>query len=487
MNENSFLKKFKGRTEQIGRGGISEVMNNVHINVIDYIPKKPKIKKPKIKVDPFGHIKSEISEVFNENIKFQPRTKDISLSPKKNNNEDEKKIKNNKFNKRYSFDELKKENKNNSNIINNKFNIKSKVENKKNIENTKGSKNRKREEPIKILNNINNNNKSAISKRKFNNIDNNRYQKYNEKNINNNKLIFSKKETNSLPLNLKLPLISKSPNKKKNIKDILLNNSNIQLNKKSERVNTYTPKIMNNLLNSNHSQIFNSNIKKSSNNKINYKSGNMNNNIINNKFNFPKIDKKYIKNINIEKDNTNNIKLYNKQKDIILNNIKNDFLMLNSIKSRANNNISKSQIFEDNNHYQNNNNIKNYINTNNKEKSNYLNNINNYQDIRKQNNLNKNYNKIKSRNNPINEEINFEAKENKKPHTSFDAPQKIPKLINKLDIIHEENEEDNKYLTDLPFNNSFENQENLNSLEILMKQRANFQNKIPNNSRFKLK
>ena len=77
--------------------------------------------------------------------------------------------------------------------------------------------------------------------------------------------------------------------------------------------------------------------------------------------------------------------------------------------------------------------------------------------------------------------------EGKKPHTSFDYAQNVPKLKDKLDIIHEESEDDNKYITDVKFNNSFENQENLNSLEILMRQRANFQNKIPNNSRFKMK
>ena len=75
-----------------------------------------------------------------------------------------------------------------------------------------------------------------------------------------------------------------------------------------------------------------------------------------------------------------------------------------------------------------------------------------------------------------------------KPHTSFDYPQNIPKIKNKLDIINEENEEDNnKYITDVKFNNSIDKKENLNSLEILMKQRAHFQNKIPDDSRFKIK
>ena len=36
MEKDSFLKKFKGRTEIIRRGGLIDIMNNVHINVNDY-------------------------------------------------------------------------------------------------------------------------------------------------------------------------------------------------------------------------------------------------------------------------------------------------------------------------------------------------------------------------------------------------------------------------------------------------------------------
>ena len=121
-------------------------------------------------------------------------------------------------------------------------------------------------------------------------------------------------------------------------------------------------------------------------------------------------------------------------------------------------------------------------------------NTNNSTYIKKQNDININFsqvnndiNNLKSRNIKSNESSEYKVKENNKPHASFDAPLNIPKLKNKLDIIHEESEDDNKYLTDVKLNNSFENQENMNSLEILMKQRARFQTKIPNNSRFKLK
>ena len=186
----------------------------------------------------------------------------------------------------------------------------------------------------------------------------------------------------------------------------------------------------------------------------------------------------------------------------ILNNIKKDFLMLDSIKNKSNN-ISKSQRLEENIFYNNNikMNLDNKINNYNNNKKNisnnysldYFMNSNNYKNKTKKDESNipyssnldqKNYNNYNERMN-FNEDFSSLNIEEKKPHTSFDYPKKIPKLKNKLDIIDEENEEENKYITDVKFTN--ENKENLNSLEILMKQRALFQNKIPNDSRFKIK
>ena len=69
--------------------------------------------------------------------------------------------------------------------------------------------------------------------------------------------------------------------------------------------------------------------------------------------------------MNIENDS--NIKLFNKQKNEILTNIKNDFLMLDAIKNRANN-AEKDKLKEDNNFYKiknNNINQENQINNNN--------------------------------------------------------------------------------------------------------------------------
>ena len=191
-------------------------------------------------------------------------------------------------------------------------------------------------------------------------------------------------------------------------------------------------------------------------------------------------------------ENNKNIKIYNKKKDLILNNIKNDFLMLDSIKNRANN-LAKSQILEEKNTDQfNNNKLFNYINNkdNNKQQSfDYSNQTSDSKDIILKKNLNINLSRNYYHGNfgDFNENKNSEINDDKKPHTSFDSPIHIPKLKNKLDIIHEESEDENKYITDVKFNNSFEDKEKLNSLEILMKQRAHFQNKIPKDSRFKLK
>ena len=222
---------------------------------------------------------------------------------------------------------------------------------------------------------------------------------------------------------------------------------------------------------------------------MNTENNNFKNYVIKKDYNFPKIEIKTNKSTNVENDK--NIKIYNKQKDLILNNIKNDFLMLDSIKNRTNN-IAKSQILEEKNNYQlNNNKIYNYFNNkdSNKQSFDYSKKVNDSKDIKKQNDLNINLSRNYYQDNmgDLNQKNNFGINDDNKPHTSFDTPKNIPKLKNKLDIIHEESEDDNKYITEVKFNNSFENYEKLNSLEILMKQRAHFQNKIPKDSRFKLK
>lgn len=485
MKEDSFLKKFKGRMQQIGKNGYSDILNNVHINIVDYIQKPKKIKKTKVKVEPYVNIKSEISEEFNKNKNFMPKTKNLSKSPQKNKIEETDKMNDNNV-KSIRFNNI------------NKFNMKNSIENNKN-------KKKEKEKPIKLLKSIKfniinrNDNKKSLEIQTSGNHEKRINKMRNNKKIinleNNDKLTSSKKRSNSIKLNLKLPSISQSSKlERKNTNNLISKNSNNNLNKSHDRVNTFTPKFINKITN-NYSKIFIENVKKPLNKRQNIENGNLKNYEVKKEFNLPKIDKNNNKKIKIENDK--NAKIYNKEKDKILNSIKNDFLMLDSIKNRGNN-IDKNQI--NSKKVNNNNNLNQYKkNINKKNQSTNNPNFDNLMDsndslekeikIKKQNNLNKNL----SRNNNL-ENINMNevgslgTSTEKKPHTSFDYPQNIPKIKNKLDIINEENEEDNnKYITDVKFNNSIDKKENLNSLEILMKQRAHFQNKIPNDSRFKIK
>ena len=492
MKENEFLKKFQGRMEQIGRNGYSEIMNNLHINIVDYIPKKPKIiKKPKIKIDPYGHITSEISEEFNKNINFMPQTKNLSFSKKRNKTEEIEKININNIKKIKSIKSI--------NI--NKYNHRNNIENNKN-------KVKEKEKPVKLLKNLKIDKKNKEDLKPINNIGSRNTSNINDKKYlsikNNDKLTEPKKRSHSIKLNMKLPKISQlSSIPKNNISNNISNTSNIKLNKSQERTVIFTPQNNNNR-NFSSSQKINDNLKKSYNKKVNTEIGNLKNYEIKERYNLPKIEKKkFNKIMNIESDKK--IKLYNKQKDEILNNIKNDFLMLDSIKNKVNN-IGKSQLIDENSNFKNNNKmnlenkINSYINKNiqktNNKNFNHSINISNSIDPSNQNNSNNKYSRNlyqnniyinKNNENYYNSEENiFKINEDKKPHTSFDYPKNVPKLKNKLDIIHEESEEDNnKYITDVIFNNRGE--ENLNSLEILMKQRAHFQKKIPKDSRFKLK
>ena len=146
-----------------------------------------------------------------------------------------------------------------------------------------------------------------------------------------------------------------------------------------------------------------------------------------------------------------------------------------------NNNNSQNNLYN-NNLY----NIKYFNNINNANDNNYLNEYNNIQNLNNRYNINnKKINDGIQYNN--NDGLFFGSQEKKKAHTSFDSPPVLPGFKKKLDIINEENEDDNKYITDFQINNILGNNRNLNSLEILMNQRRFYLNKMPNNSRFKLK
>ena len=575
MQNDSFLKKFQGRTELIGREGILGIMNNVHINVNDYKlkPKKQSnnIRKKSSSKNEYINHSTEISKEFNKNKSITPRLRNFSMSVKlpnnngiiknniKNNNNNNLKdsIKNNKNDKKNIYISQKElNNKNDKRRISNTINLNNSGIKNKILEH----KNKVEEKPIKLFKSFdqkslnknitpNKKNNQSLNYKKIspeiikrdknkntNNLNINQSQNINKNNLNYNKLRTSK----DIKLPKIVPLSAKHKNQNKNI---LYKNFN--LDKSYDKLDSPTPDFKNNKRNKSYdTEKRGKSLKEAliKNNMINKKE--KKNNSQENSFSLPKINSKEFnsnKNNNYFKIRINKKNINQNENNRVLNNIKNDFLLLDSIKNKKNNlynqNLNERKYINNNinnnskiinkrdkiknkfnyeNNYENNylnNNINriNYENNNNnsynidnnyemnninnnsyninsmKDLSNYNNNNKNNNNIYKQYNRNNNiYNNVNNNRNYYNNEPIFELNGVKKAHTSFDLPPLLPGLKEKLDIINEEDEEDNKYITDFNVKNSFSGG-NLNTLEILMKQRMDFQNKIPNNSRFKLK
>ena len=571
MQNDSFLKKFQGRTELIGREGILGIMNNVHINVNDYKlkPKKQSnnIRKKSSSKNEYINHSTEISKEFNKNKSNTPRLRNFSMSVKlpnnngiiknniKNNNNNNLKdsIKNNKNDRKNIYISQKElNNKNDKRRISNTINLNNSGIKNKILEH----KNKVEEKPIKLFKSFdqkslnknitpNKKNNQSLNYKKIspeiikrdknkntNNLNINQSQNINKNNLNNNKLRTSK----DIKLPKIVPLSAKHKNQNKNI---LYKNFN--LDKSYDKLDSPTPDFKNNKRNKSYdTEKRGKSLKEAliKNNMINKKE--KKNNSQENSFSLPKINSKEFnsnKNNNYFKIRINKKNINQNENNRVLNNIKNDFLLLDSIKNKKNNlynqNLNERKYINNNinnnskiinkrdknknkfnyeNNYSNNNiNRINYENNNNnsynidnnyemnninnnsyninsmKDLNNYNNNIKNNNNIYKQYNRNNNiYNNVNNNRNYYNNESIFELNGVKKAHTSFDLPPLLPGLKEKLDIINEEDEEDNKYITDFNVKNSFSGG-NLNTLEILMKQRMDFQNKIPNNSRFKLK
>jgi len=554
MEKDSFLKKFIGRTEIIGRQGILPIMNNVHINVNDsklMNKKNNNALNQRKKSGPkneYSYIRSEITKEFNENKNFMPQMQKLSMSlklnpkgPKENDNNINKRRSNEnivteinkrkiklKFDNNIDMNSLKKE-KNYENKKNSNYNINGQERK------IKGDayKNKSKEKPVKLYDYLEQNknkkvttierpdgkniSKSPQKEKKMNIL------KINNSNGNiNNRQLQVLKNNKNINSSVKLPSLSPvltSPKSKSN--NILIKSSNGKLHKSYERVNTYTPNFRNMNLNKNE----NGQNKNQSQKEI-IPSNSKSNKLQSNSLSLPRI--KMSK--NISSSPKNNMRDYNDKRIIenfnknVIINIKKDFLLLDSIKNRGNNKDKKENFSErdlpkkkingqfiidndnGNNIYNNNNknNIK-IIKSDNKNvrqkengniypsnnRSNFDNNKllydnnNNYYNRNSYNNLSENKTDVNIINNKINKNY-FGTEGKKKAHTSFDIPPVLPGIKNKLDIIHEEEEDDNKYVTDININN-FGNEENLNTLEILMRQRRMYQNKIPENSRFKLR
>ena len=536
MDNDSFLKKFQGRTETIGKEGLLGVMNNVHINVNDYkfnyihnqkTKKQAKqinlnVKKQNSK-DQYYYITSEISKEFNQNKNFIPQLKSsIKLS---NNKENNKNSYNNSPNKIKNKDDI-------NGSIPQKRNIKKSNEKNLALENRINRHiNKAIEKPIKLFNSLDQ--KIYNSPKKYqsqnhllekpNKIPNNELKKNSiviEKNNIRRNLSSRNKELN-IKNNMKLPKIASQSKQQENYNTN--NNYKSNINKYLEKKNTLNHKINNKIrdkFNFQNSEERPRSLKSAIKGKINdNKNKNKHNTFqgesISNKIRLPKINLYRSNNTSsknmLKKNNNINFHTPNINNNEALNNIKRDFMMLDSLKN--NGKILKSKAFKEKNSQSNNiNNFNKIVNNKNINRvsnsyendiNNYNNNLNNpYNDSYIINNLN-NYdmtNNMKyiynSDNNLINSGNNinyyqfnnneqfYDNHSENRANTSFERPQKLRGLNNRLDIINEE--EEDRYITGFK-NNNFNDNQNFNSLEILMNQRRNYQNRLPTNSRFKIK
>ena len=362
-----------------------------------------------------------------------------------------------------------------------------------------------------------------------NNIRNRQSPEKNPKNINN----LDKETKNKKKMYIQLPNINpNSASPKDKLKNNIIKNLKVKANKSYDRVNTFTPNIKNNInIQNNESEKNYQSLKVMLGNKIKSNKKEKNNISHSNSLSLPKINV----NKKIKSPSNKNLKEYNNQRNNniqnnynnVLNNIRKDFLLLDSIKkgtnqyeqydsndnltdryspnkkidyqindqNKNNNYNSVKRIIKRNDNSNINNNIYsmnniNYYNNNNNNQNNLYNNnlynIKNFNNI-KDNYYPNNYNNIEKIQYSNNDGLFFVSQEKKKAHTSFDSPPVMQGFKKKLDIINEEDEDDNKYITDFQNINNLGNNRNLNTLEILMNQRRFYQNKMPNNSRFKLK
>ena len=417
MDNNSFLRKFKGRTEIIGKTGLLPIMDNLHMNIIGYRPKQKKnlsikLKNKRILDNDYSYVSSIVKEEFNKNIDFVPQLK-ISAS-------------------------------NNSNLTNliNKNSTKNPLKLYKIVEKDNDEK--------KVIRNINTN------------IDNSK--------------------------SMKLPLIN---HKDKTIeKNILRKENKLNVIKSYEKKNNFALK--NKFLNQDAPLKIKKKILK---NNRNYRK--VNNLQNDNSFNIKKNHSLSSRNI-FEKNNSKNdiINIQNNYNNI-LNKIKNDFLLLDSIKTRINK-LQRNNSYLDN---------KNNIQLVDKKSPYELKDYNIYNDENKNINIKKDNNLLNIRNNKslLNKIKNNTIDDNSKNinyYKEINYPKKNEKFFgNKLEK-EETNFSDNirkiglneKYkireeISNKNIINNINNdnsEQNDNFLEKLMKQRLNYQNKIPDNSIFKI-
>ena len=451
MDNDEFLKKFRGRTEIVGKEGHMGLMNNLHNSIIGNKPKQKninvKIKKKNTFDNDYRYVASIVKEEFNKNRDFVPQLKNLSVSMK---------LQNNNTNRNNNINIIKI----NSNERNNEINNFKKI-------------NKSTDNPIKLFK-INEQNKNEDKER------------YNNKINNNNAMI-------------KLPLIvSQTRESEKKY----LNKRKLKKNKSFEKNNTFD----NNSINNNNNLLRDKSFKKiqkiniikntNSNDKQDINNFSNKEEHYNNKIKLPEFNNKnsiYLSSKNLLEQNNsrNNLdieKRYNDKLTKLQNDL--DFIKRQIIKRQENDDLLNINNNIENNTKRNNiyvNNIDNKDQNYNYNNINELNNPYNFNNINNQENNNLKNNKVIKyydrtniiNNNYKNKDEFYNVLRGKRSFTSSYKKQNLIKLNNKLDIINEEEEDKNT-------TNKYKFIKKKNFLEVLMEQRLNYQNKIPDDSIFKL-
>lgn len=463
MDNDLFLKKFQGRTEVVGKEGNLGLMNNLHMNIIGY-KKKPKdnsgirIKKKRTLDNDYSYVTSVVKEEFNKNIDFVPQLKNLSISMKLQNNDE------NKINK-LNINRIKRDERNGNNEIKNLRIINKSMENP--IKLFKFKKNDEREK----YNKINNNNLSIklpmISSRKIESEK--KYLNKNIKIIRNNSIEDKKNYNNNNGININDSLKQKSFQKiqKISLRNNRNNNKAINSYSKDEYIDNKTKLAEYNK---------NKNISLSSRNILNRNNLKSNFEIekaYNDKLNKLQSDLDYIKK-QIKRNKQNN-NLFNQNNNIIENDNRanNDYDYMNNINNR-NQNYNKNSLKNSYKASINNiNNLKNFFT---------INSINNNDNNAYENNkIIKFYDKNNRLNNYYKKDEIFDSGQKEKRAFTSDKKQNLFGLNNKMDVIYEESETKAKDIM-----NNDRQIDNKNFLEKIMEQRQFYQNKIPDDSIFKL-
>ena len=87
MDNNKFLKKYKGSCELVGKEGPLAILNNLHTNIIGYKPIIiKKRKKVKNKEPDYSYVQSIVKDDFNQNINYNPQLNNLLIGGRLRNN-----------------------------------------------------------------------------------------------------------------------------------------------------------------------------------------------------------------------------------------------------------------------------------------------------------------------------------------------------------------------------------------------------------------